>query len=670
MSPLFLTTRNSMKKTYRRVKAGELGLADMMSGDTIRVIGLQKYYTDIEFEHDMYGRPFERGKTLRSTAINSIVDFFNLRDVKSIQFSLTVKHKTADELFTELMGLDGIGQESAILACIALLDRLPDLKYIYSTAIHKALFVSYGDSVIDQGSISRNRRNMLDTILFEDNARETATAIAVSMLASSRLKDKPRVDEVVELALSTNTMRNGPAMIDRKIHWAETGIRSLIGATLHVPSHSDHTDNYTESALTPDFSTDQLEAFNGILNCDRGVMLLQGMPGSGKSHIITALVREYAKQGTIPLVTSFMNKACLNLTERMPDYCFADLYKKPGVPTLHSVYGKLVNSRETKTYRWPLIIVDESSVLSSELLYLLMKIHSYSPDTRILLVGDKNQLPPVCAYGTPFHNLMKRNDIAKFELTEFHRSNGAGIYSLLCKLMVAAPGEKVFLDRSDDVHLFKAKDSMSAMSIAMRIVKEHRDNMREFVAVAETNRLKRLLNLYMSSAHLGKAVQDIPTRKEGNEPAASPILPGMRIVAKDNCRENKHVGGDIAKNEFGTLLELDDTHALVRLDIMNREITIDDPKLYMSMFDCGYSSTVHKFQGSEAMEVLYCLEDYRNLSGGLFFKQKELKYVGMSRAAERLDIVAIDAMMPSYGCREVNRLHIQTEPVDRSFMCI
>jgi hypothetical protein len=659
-----------MKKTYRRVKAGELGLADILSGDTIRVIGLGKYYTDTEFDTDHYGRPFERGKTLRATAINSIIDYFNLKDLKTTQFILTVKRKPVDELFTELMSLDGIGQESAILACIALLDKLPDLKYIYSTAIHKSLFVSYGDNGINQTIISNNRENMLDTILFEENARKTATAIATSMLASSKLKDKPQVDDVVELALDINMMRNGPAMIDKNIHWAETGLRGLINTTLPVPNHNANTDKYTESALTPGFSTDQLEAFNGILGCDRGVMLLQGMPGSGKSTVITAIVREYAKQGSVPLVTSFMNKACLNLTERMPDYCFKDLYKKPGVPTLHSVYGKLVNSRENKTYRWPLIIVDESSVLSSELLYMLMKIHSYSPDTRILLVGDRNQLPPVCAYGTPFHNLMKRGDIVKFELSEFHRSNGAGIYSLLCKLMGSAPNEKVFIDRSDDVHLFKAKDSLGAMSIAMHIVEEHRDNMRDFVAVAETNRLRRLLNLYMASAHLGMSVHDIPTRKEGNEPAASPIIPGMRIVSKENCRENRHVSGDIVKNEFGTLVELDDKHAIVCLDIMGRRVTIDDPKMYMSMFDCGYASTVHKFQGSEAKEVLYCLEDYRNLSGGVFFKQKELKYVGMSRAVERLNIVAIDELSPTPACREVSQLHIQVEPVDRSFMCI
>lgn len=659
-----------MKKTYRRVKAGELGLADILSGDIIRVIGLSKYYTDTEFGTDNYGRPFEQGKTLRSPVINSIIEYFNLKDAKPTQYRLTVKFKPVDELFTELLSLDGIGQESATLACIAILDKLPDLKYIYSTAIHKALFVSYGDSVINKTSISMNRKNMIDTILFEDNARKTATEIATSVLASSKLKDKPPVEEVVELALNTNTIRNRQAMIDKSIHWAETSLRSLIHTTLPVPSHSAHVDNYTQSALTPGFSTDQLEAFNGILNCDRGVMLLQGMPGSGKSHIITALVSEYAKHGTIPLVTSFMNKACLNLTERMPDYCFSDLYKKAGVPTLHSVYGKLKNSREHKTYHWPLIIVDESSVLSSELLYLLMKIHSYSPDTRILLVGDRNQLPPVCAYGTPFHNLMKRNDIVKFELTEFHRSNGAGIFSLLCKLMCAASNETIFIDRTDDVHLYMANDNMGAMSIAMHIVEEHSDNMREFVAVAETNRLKRQLNLYMASAHLGMRVQDIPTRKEGNEPAASPIIPGMRIVAKENCRENRHVSGDIAKNEFGTLIEIDDKHAVVCLDIMGRYIEIDDPKLYMSMFDCGYSSTVHKFQGSEARNVLYCLENYNNLNGGVFYKQKELKYVGMSRAVERLNIVAINGNSTNPIYREVNNLNIQLEQVDSAFMCI
>lgn len=660
-------------KSYRRIKAGELGLADLLSGDSLQIIGLEKYYSDIKTGTDSYGRPFEKGKTLRAPAVGAIVEHFDLAPgrAQAVIFKSAIKGKTPDALFTELMALEGIGQETAVLACIAFLDKLPDLKYIYATSIHHTLFVSYGSDKGIQGMTLalKKRKNKVNTILNEENARQTARAMAVYMLASSKLKAKPDIDEVVELALSTGVDRsvdyNGPCLIDSAIRAAECKTRDLAKATMPVPTYGS-VDGYAEAGMYPD----QFAAFKGILECDRGIMLLQGGPGSGKSHIITAIVRQYQSVGAIPLVTSYMNKACLNLFERMKDgYCFSDLYNSPGVPTIHSVYGKLASAKEWKTYRWPLIIVDESSVLSSDLLRMLMYIHSHSPDTRILFVGDRYQLPPVCAYGTPFHNLMRLNHTAKFELTGFHRSNGHGIFELLKKLSSAASGSNITIERNEDVNLYKARDMEQSLALAGVLAVENREDMRRVIVVTETNVVKDAFNIVMVRKHLGVERSELSFRQSNNRETVRPTLPGMRIIATDNIKRNNHVSGDVAKNEFGTLLEFDERKAIVQMDIMNRTVEIDDPKLYLSSFDVGYASTVHKYQGSEADEVLYCIENYRNMNGNEYYRQKELKYVGMSRAKKKLHILAIDERIATNGCQPVERLEMAPTNVDKAYMC-
>ena len=655
-------------KGFRRVKAGELGLADIISGDTLYITGLSDFYTDTKYAPEGY----EYGKVLRAPCVASIIEHFNLDDPRTTRtaFRVSLKLKKPDTLFTELLGLNGIGQESAVLACLGFLGKLPDLKYIYASSIHKALFISYGEGNGKnfQNVLENKRKNTLDTILSVENARKTARAIASDFLASSKLKNKPGIDDVVELAITMNTdvSKGGKWLIDKDIRVAEVTTRNLIGTKLPVPAYGEIT-RYTESAMFED----QKAALEGILNSDSAIMVLQGGPGSGKSHVITSLVHQYLSVGTVPLVTSYMNKACLNLFERLQDdYCFHDLYRKPKVPTIHSVYGKLTSMRERQVFNWPLIIVDESSVLSSELLRMLMIIRSYSPDTRMLFVGDRYQLSPVCAYGTPFHNLVRHHSVTKFELTGFHRSNGAGIYSLLKKLSESTNDADTVLEGNEDVTLYKAGDMEQAMGLAGVMAGFHKDDMRKMVAVAETNRLKDKLNLAMLCSHLDLKPDAVPTRKtNGDETVVLPVLPGMRIVAKDNLAESSKISGEVAKNEFGTLVECNDRRAIVRLDIMDRTVEIEDARRYLSAFDIGYASTVHKFQGSEADDVLYCIENYRNLAPGAFNRKKELKYVGMSRAKKKLCILSIDDRSSLSGYREVDSIRINTRNIDNALMC-
>lgn len=653
-------------KNIRRVKAGKLGLADLQSGDTLYIIGLADFYTDVKYKQP---EGYELGKVLRAPVVNSILEHFNPDGKTSVvTFRMAISGKTPDDLFTELLELENIGQSTAVLAVVAFLGKLPDLKEIYASAVHDAIFVHSGEHAMVDKWVEQYRPDMLSTVLREDVAAKCARKVSRFAMDEIPLKNPPDYLEVAKLALERNTHHENGFVMDEKLCHAEKGLRELMLRNLPVPVTRTPDEN-----LTSWMSDDQKETFMGIINSDAGVNVLQGMPGTGKSAIIVALVRYYMEYGMVPLVTSFMNKACLNLQERMPEYCLESLYKTPGIPTIHSIFGKLTSMKEQKTFNWPLIIVDESSVISSELLAMLMTIHSYAPDSRFLFVGDKNQLPPVCAYGTPFHNIMRETNafsknVRKFYLTEFHRSSGRGIYELICKIRDAGKDSEITLELSPDVDLLKVGNIEGAKAIGKVMASHHKDDIRSLSAVCETNKLANAVNIGMCMGHLGLSEHELHTRKRNDDVILTPDIKGMRIVARESTSETKKINGRIAKNEFGTLIEYTADYAVVQLDIMNRVVRIDDPYLYLTMFDPGYASTVHKFQGSECSEILYFMKNGNVAREGTdgFYRSKELKYVGMSRAINRLTTVIIDPMTAKI--KRVEKAELSVTPLATATM--
>ena len=103
------------------------------------------------------------------------------------------------------------------------------------------------------------------------------------------------------------------------------------------------------------------------------------------------------------------------------------------------------------------------------------------------------------------------------------------------------------------------------------------------------------------------------------------------------------------------------------MDIGARDIVIDDAEKFHSVFGPGYASTVHKFQGSEADEIMYVLENSANLHGNGFCANKELKYVGLTRAKKKLDILAIEYGIS--GGLASSAVELSTRPLANALMC-
>lgn len=666
------------KVKCRRVSPGNLTWADLASGDPIYIIDTSKYYAKTDTFVDRFGKVREKGRILRAPAVRALLNMYrgsteDNEQVAERAYKIAKDITNVDSLFSELMGLEGVGINAATLICIAMKDRIPDLKHIYAAQVHKELFVEF-DNRAPFGRTGYDYTNEISTLIPRTNALRVATSMSGEALDSLDLKGKPSKEEVAALATTENCMvsQDGIYIMDASLYSAENRLRSMFTDEVKEFAKPEF-DEYSEAGM----SEDQFEAFKGILSSPRRVMCLQGCPGSGKSHVITALDRFYRlNYGTRPLITSYMNKACLNLFQRIPDYTFKPLMNNPGVPTINSLYYKLLTTKEQKLPRPPMIIVDESSVLSSRILCMLLKIYEFFPDSRILFVGDANQLPPVCAYGTPFHNMMRRNDVLKFELSTFHRSNGDGIYALMKRLH---DNGKVSISRDSKGGVFTHKvpdlDQACELSgkLAYSITHGRGQRMKDFGVIAETNEIVRRLNLAMAAGHLGideseLTVRNVKDSRKSEKSILVPDRPGMRVIANDTVRQgDAHFSGMVAKNEFGEIVEYAEKRVVVAMDIGDREIVIDSAEKFHSVFGPGYASTVHKYQGSEADEVMYVLENSANMHGNGFSANKELKYVGLTRAKKKLDILAIEKGVS--GSLASGAIELNTRPLANALMC-
>lgn len=139
------------------------------------------------------------------------------------------------------------------------------------------------------------------------------------------------------------------------------------------------------------------------------VSILIGDAGTGKTTVLAALCShpDIIQGGVLLLAPT--GKATVRLTESMGEYGkgfdaynVAQFLSKVGGFDFKDMRYQIPKNKVTKMY--DTVIVDESSMLTEEMLGSLMK--AVGASKRIIFVGDSNQLPPIGA-GRPFVDLIK-----------------------------------------------------------------------------------------------------------------------------------------------------------------------------------------------------------------------------------------------------------------------
>lgn len=156
--------------------------------------------------------------------------------------------------------------------------------------------------------------------------------------------------------------------------------------------------NFKSRSLT----ADQKVAIQGAL--DNHISIIVGSAGSGKTTIISEIIHNLELRDIPYAVASFTGKAVARIRE---------IVKRRAPSTMHRMIA-----RAHATPKFDYLIIDEASMVTTELMYCFFK--AFSGGYRIVLVGDPNQLPPI-SWGAFFTQLIACGRIPTFRLTQNHR---------------------------------------------------------------------------------------------------------------------------------------------------------------------------------------------------------------------------------------------------------
>ncbi|WP_155299610.1 AAA family ATPase [Deinococcus kurensis] len=129
------------------------------------------------------------------------------------------------------------------------------------------------------------------------------------------------------------------------------------------------------------------------------VLSLTGGAGCGKTHVIAAAAQCVTIAGGTVRGMAFAGKAADRMREAFDRYrIMAD------ASTIHKALGFMRREFTVPVLDEDLVVIDESSMLPNWLLWAV--VMRLSPSSRLVVVGDPNQLPPI-GHGTPFVDLIR-----------------------------------------------------------------------------------------------------------------------------------------------------------------------------------------------------------------------------------------------------------------------
>ena len=241
--------------------------------------------------------------------------------------------------------------------------------------------------------VSGGNSPFVPTHKFEAALRECGSEYAVSM------KEAVKAEVITRRWNGKQFSTEGAAVVSttrslwRKMRYIEQALREL-GEEGDDEDAVEWSDEYSKYCNGIAFNDQQKEAFMGVYN--KSGIAITGGPGTGKTTTIAAINRAMAAQGTTVFNLAFSGKAVKVLRDRLPQraHCY----------TLHRFLRVIVHECDEIDFDGSIIICDEASMVDINLLDELLR-HVDTTQSRLVLVGDPNQLPPV-GLGSPFNDLV------------------------------------------------------------------------------------------------------------------------------------------------------------------------------------------------------------------------------------------------------------------------
>ena len=376
----------------------------------------------------------------------------------------------------------------------------------------------------------------------------------------------------------------------------------------------------------------------------RGVTVITGGPGTGKTTTINAIIRFFEQEEKNILLAAPTGRAAKRMTQATGF----------GARTIHRMLelsGEISDSspganfdrNEDNPLKADVVIVDEMSMVDIFLMNALLK--AIRPGTKLILVGDSDQLPSVGA-GNVLKDIIASGCINCVKLTKIFRQDKDSDIVLYAHMINA--GRKIELKASSKDFIFIKRDDPDViLASVLTLIK---DKLPGYVGCESADiqvlspakrgalgveRLNRFLQSRLNPKSPEK--KELPVRdmifREGDKVMHIKNNYELEWEMRTQTGFVYEKGKGIFNGDIGVISQINEHTQMA-------EVLFDDGKYVIYSYEdldevtLSYAATVHKSQGSEYPAVILPL-----LSGPVMLMNRNILYTAVTRAKKCVCIV-------------------------------
>lgn len=393
------------------------------------------------------------------------------------------------------------------------------------------------------------------------------------------------------------------------------------------------------------FAEKQKEAIRESIQ--NGIIVITGGPGTGKTTIINAIIKIFQEKELKVNLAAPTGRAAKRMTEttgieaktihRLLEYSHMEEDMAFGVD-------------EDAPLDTDLLIIDEASMIDILLMNNLLK--AVVPGTRLILVGDVDQLPSVGA-GNVLNDIISSGAIKVVKLDEIFRQAEESL--IVVNAHKINSGEFPVLNKGNDFFFIKQPNPTGIVNTIMGLCKERLPNYYGVDPFKDIQVLTPMKKGDAGTNSLNKHLQSVlnPESNLKKEKQIGDVIfrVGDKVMQiKNNYsieweidKEDKPLekGEGVFNGDFGIITDIDDDDRIVKV-LFDDEKEVEYNYNQLDELKLSYATTVHKSQGSEFPVVVMPIH-----WGPPMLLTRNLLYTAITRAKELVVLVGEERYLKS-----------------------